>query len=88
MFTITATKTAARNGAGNIVAKGHGRQKTTRWDHSLSVDANLASGAGALLNLLTTPQQQAKVRHPSGAQRVRVERLSDAGGRQRFNIDV
>lgn len=88
MFRITVTKTAARNGSGNVVAKGHGRQKTTKWDHSKSVEANFGAAVGALLNLLASPEQQAKVRHPSGAQRVTVESLSQYGGKYRYSIDV
>lgn len=88
MFKITVEKKAATNGSGNVVAKGHGRQKTTKWDHSKSAEANFGAGVGALLNLLATPEQQAKVRHPSGAQRVRVESLSEYGGKFRYTIDV
>jgi hypothetical protein len=88
MFIIDVTQKANASGAGILVAKGHGKQKTTRLDHALSDDANRGAAVGALLNLLTTPEQQAKVRHPSGGQRVRVESLSDGGGKHRFTIDV
>lgn len=88
MLSIIVTKTAARNGAGNMVAKGHGRQKTTRYDHSKSIDHNFGAALGALVNLLTDDRQQAMIRHPSGAQRVTEESLSDNGGKRRFTINV
>lgn len=88
MFTITVTKTAARNGSGNVVAKGHGKQKTTRWDHSKSRDENMGAGVGALLDRLLTDEQRAKMRHPSARGRVRVESLSEYGGKERWHIDV
>lgn len=46
---ITTTKTSARNGAGNIVAKSRGKQKTTRYNHALSPDKNHAEAAANLI---------------------------------------
>lgn len=88
MFSITATKSSTGTGAGTVIAKGHGKQRTTRWDHSLSTEANFGAAVGTLLNVLTDPLQQAKVKHPSGRQRIKVESLSDAGGKCRYSIDV
>lgn len=88
MFSITTTYTSNAQGAGRVVAKGHGKQKTVPTNPAYSPDQNHAAACGALLNLLTTPLQQAKVKHPSGGQRVRVDSLSDAGGKRRFTIDV
>lgn len=88
MFKITVQKKAATNGSGNVVAKGHGRQKTTKWDHSHSAEWNFGAGVGALLDLLASDEQKAKLRHPSAKQRVRVESLSDFGGKFRYTIDV
>lgn len=88
MLNITVTKTAARNGSGNLVAKGQGKQRTTKWDHSKSADANFGAAAGALLNVLTDERQQAMLRHPSGGQRVHVKHLTDAGGKRRFSVNV
>ena len=88
MFRITLTQTANGSGAGIIVAKGHGRQRTHRIDHSKSQQWNEGAAAGLLANVLLDSEQQSKVRHPSGGQRVRVESLSDAGGRNRYTIDV
>lgn len=85
---ITANYTSNASGAGVIVAKGAGRQKTTRIDLAKSPDANFGSAVGALLNVLTDDRQQGMLRHPSGAQRVKVERLSGFGGKQRFTIEV
>lgn len=88
MFTITTTKTTTPTGAGRVVAKGHGKQRTVNWDHSKSADANFGAAAGALLNVLTDDRQQAMLRHPSGGQRVRVTPLTEAGGRHRFEVNV
>lgn len=88
MLTITTTYTSNAKGAGRVVAKGHGKQRTVPTDMAYSPDQNHAAAAGALLNILTTPQQQAKVLHPSGGQRVRVQSMSDAGGKRKFSIDV
>lgn len=88
MFSITTTQSSNASGAGIIVAKGHGKQRTTRIDHAKSDDANRGAAVGALLDVLASPEQQAKLRHPSGKQRVRVKSLSDAGGKHRWTIDV
>lgn len=88
MFTITTTQTSNASGTGVIVAKGHGKRRTTRIDHSKSDDQNRGAAVGALLNILCDERQQAMLRHPSGAQRVTVEALSDAGGKHRWTINV
>lgn len=88
MITLTTTVTANASGRAQVVAKGHGKQRTISLDHALSDEANRAHAAGALLDVLTTPRQQAMLRHPSGGQRVRVKSISDGGGRHRWTIDV
>lgn len=88
MFSITVTKSSNANGAGVLVAKGAGKQRTTKYDHSKSTDANFGAAAGTLLDVLADDRQRAKIKHPSGGQRVRVEHLSDNGGKRRFSIDV
>jgi len=88
MFTITTTQSSNASGAGIITAKGHGKQRTVRLNHGKSDDANRGAAVGALLNVIASPEQQAKVRHPSGGQRVRVQSISDGGGRHRWNIDA
>ena len=88
MFTITTTQTSTANGAGRIVAKGHGKQRTVPVNLGMSDEWNRGAAVGALLNILADARQQAMVRHPSGAQRVKVESLSDAGGKYRFAIDI
>lgn len=88
MFSITVTKSSNANGAGVLVAKGAGKQRTTKYDHSKSIDANFGAAAGTLLDVLVDDRQRAKIKHPSGGQRVRVEHLSDNGGKRRFSIDV
>lgn len=88
MLSIITTQTSNASGAGVIVAKGHGRQKTTRVDHAKSDEQNRAAACGALVNVLTDDRQQAMLRHPSGGQRVRVDYLSDGGGKHRWTINV
>lgn len=88
MFTITTTHTANASGRAQVVAKGHGKQRTVSLDHGKSDDANRGAAVGALMDVLTTPEQQAKLRHPSGGQRVRVESLTDGGGKHRWTVNV
>ena len=84
MFTITTTQHD-----GKVTAKGAGRQRTVPVDHSKRMgEAQHAVAVGALLNVLTDERQQAMLRHPSGGQRVKVESLSDAGGKYRWTINV
>lgn len=88
MFSIITSMQHTSTGTPKVLAKGHGRQKTISYDHSMSHEANYGAAAGALLNLLTDERQQAMVKHPSGGQRVHMDSLSDAGGKVRFTIDV
>lgn len=85
---IIVRQSSNASGAGILVAKGHGRQKTTRLDHAKSDDANFGAAAGALVNLLTDERQQSMLRHPSGGQRVQEHHLSDFGGGRRYIINV
>jgi hypothetical protein len=73
MFTITTAHTSNASGRSQVVAKGHGKQRTVSVDFSKSDDYNDGAAVGALLAVLASPEQQAKVRHPSGAQRVRYD---------------
>lgn len=89
MFSITTTQTATKSGAGRIVAKGHGKQRTVAVDHSKTQgEAQHAQAVGALLDTMLDDKQRAKMRHPSAAQRVRVLSLSDAGGKFRWSVNV
>jgi hypothetical protein len=88
MFSIITTVTSNASGRAQVKATGHGRQKTISLDHSKSDAWNRGAACGALLNLLTTDEQQAKLRHPSGGQRVQEHALSDGGGKHRFVINV
>jgi UDP-N-acetyl-D-mannosaminuronic acid transferase (WecB/TagA/CpsF family) len=84
MFSITTTQAN-----GKIVAKGHGKQRTVSVDHSKSMgEAQHAVAVGALLDVLASPEQQAKILHPSGGQRVSRECVSDAGGKWKWSISV
>ena len=52
MTTITTVVKSSANGAGVVLAKGAGRQKSTRFDHSLSIPANHGAAAGNLAKVL------------------------------------
>ena len=88
MFTITATHTSNASGRAQVVAKGHGKQRTVSLDHRKNPDVNRAAAVGALLDVLVTPQQRAKLLHPSAKGRIRTVALSDFGGKERWTIDV
>ena len=88
MFTIVTLHTSNASGRAQIRATGHGKQKTISLDHGASDDRNRAHAVGALLDPMLTPVQRAKMRHPSAASRVRVESLTDGGGKHRWTIDV
>lgn len=88
MFSITTQHTSNASGAGVIVAKGHGKQRTIRVDHSKSDDFNRGAALGALLNVLTDDRQRAMLKHPSAKSRVSVESLTDGGGKHRWSVDV
>ena len=85
---ITATVSSAPSGAGKIVAKCNGKQKSTRTDLGKSVNGNFGAAVGALLDTMLTPEQRSKMLHPSAKGRCVVESLSDAGGKQRWTIAV
>ena len=87
MFTITATKTNV-NGTPKVVAKGHGKQRTLPWDLSKSADFNYGAAVGTLLKNLVDERQKSMLLHPSAKARVKVESLSEAGGKVRFAINV
>lgn len=86
MFTIRTKHTSNASGRGQVIAKGHGRQRTVSWDHSRSSDANHALATGALLNVLADERQQAILRHPSGGQRVQWEHNDDGSIKWTVNV--
>lgn len=72
MLNITATQhNHPTTGACKVTANGKGRQRTVPYDYGLSPEANQAAAVGALLNVLLTDREKAKILHPSGGQRVR-----------------
>lgn len=87
MFTIVTTHTSNASGRAQVVAKGHGKQRTVSLDYSKSHDFNRGSALGALLDVLCDDRQKAMLRHPSGGQRVTVESLG-VGGKHRWTINV
>lgn len=88
MLNVTVTHTNRQSGAPVIVAKANGKQRTVPVDLSKSNDANRGAAVGTLLAVLLDDRQKAMLMHPSAKQRVRVESLSDAGGKYRFNVNV
>lgn len=88
MFNITTVQSSTPTGAGKVTAKAMGKQRTVRVDHSRTPEANHAAAVGALMAVIATPEQKAKVLHPSGGQRVRYDFVSDFGGKMRWNIDA
>ena len=83
MFTITTSV----NNAGNITAKGHGKQRTVKPTHG-NADGDHGAAVGALLNVLCDDEQKAKLRHPSAKQRVRVDSTFEPYASARWTIDV
>lgn len=81
MFTVrTKYHTHANTGKGSITAKCNGKQRTVSYDHARGIQANHAAAAGAVLDVLTTSKQQAKLRHPSARQRVTVATFNNGTG--------
>lgn len=85
---ITTTQGSNANGTTTVTAKAHGKQRTIKSDPALSTEVNHATAVGTLANVLLDDRQQAMLRHPSGGQRVRVEVISDGGGKMRWGINV
>lgn len=85
MFTIRTEYRTDASGKGKVTAKAHGKQRTVNYNHGASVNVNHASAAGALLNVLADDRQQAKVRHPSGGQRVHMSVIDEG---RNWYIDV
>jgi hypothetical protein len=88
MFTITTLHTSNASGRAQVRATGHGKQRTISLNHALSDEQNRAHAVGTLLDTMLTPEQRAKMQHPSAKGRVRVESLTDGGGKHRWTIDV
>jgi hypothetical protein len=88
MLTITTVQSSTPTGAGKVTAKAGGKQRTVRVGHARSTEANHAAAVGALMAVIATPEQRAKVLHPSGGQRVRYDFVSDFGGKMRWFIDA
>lgn len=88
MISIITTVTSNASGKGQVVAKGHGKQRTIALDHSKSDVWNRATAMATLFGVIATPEQRAKVLHPSGGQRVRMEWLTDGGGKHRWTLNV
>lgn len=80
MLTITTTMSNNTKGR-TVVAKGHGKQRTIAWDNHRTADYNNGRAVGALLGVLVNAEQAAKLLHPSGRQRIRVDG-------NRWTIDV
>jgi nicotinate-nucleotide pyrophosphorylase len=73
-------------GATRIMATGGGKQRTVDIDPRYSVETNHVMAAGQVANLVLNAEQQAKIHHPSGRQRVRVEKV--APGKRVIHVNV
>lgn len=71
----TEYKTDAKGG--RITAKGKGKQRTIAVDPRYTLDSNHYLAASALGNVILDAEQQSKIHHPSGRQRVRFEGDTD-----------
>jgi hypothetical protein len=85
MFTV---RTAYTKGGNSVTAKGNGKQRTVKVSPNGPADRDHGAAVGALLNVLLSPEQQAKVRHPSGKQRVRVFTTGEPYAPARWTIEV
>lgn len=83
MYTITTSVSKT----GSIVAKGHGKQRTVKPSRG-HADGDHGAAVGTLLNVLLDKRQQAKLRHPSGGQRVRVISTFEPYAPAHWRIDV
>jgi hypothetical protein len=88
MFTVTTVQSSTPSGAGKVTAKCNGKQRSVRVDNARTPEQNHAAAVGAVLDILTTSEQQAKLRHPSGGQRVRYDFVSEFGGKMKWSISV
>jgi hypothetical protein len=88
MIRITTTVISGPNGRPQVRATGEGRTRTHNTDLSKSDAWNRGAAAGTLLAVLATPEQKAKILHPSGGQRIAQTSLSEGGGKYRFAINV
>lgn len=75
-------------GKATVTAKAAGKQRTVPYDHARTGDANHGAAAGTLLNVLLDKKQQAKLRHPSGKQRVTFDQRPGERGKRRWTFDV
>lgn len=90
MFEIVTQYRPTSAGAGRIVAKGHGKQKTVPINHALSTEGKHGAAVGALLDPMLTPRQRAMLRHPSARARVTREHFVTRANKAavRWTIDV
>lgn len=86
MITVTTTYTTTATGAGRIVAKAQGKQRTVTYDPALSVKANHGGAAGTLLNVLLDARTQAMLRHPAGHNLI--THMGFDNGVHKFNVEV
>lgn len=85
MFTFQ-TKTNKTNRGVTVTARCKGKQRTIPWDDRHGIHYNHMAAVGTLANLVMTKEQQAKVIHPSGRQRVTQVVLNDGTGTVTMNV--
>lgn len=76
MFNVITTRTSAPSGAGRVIAKGRGKQRTHKWDLSKSADWNHGTAAGTLLLALGHDDSDWPITHDS----------DDSGNRHVFTV--
>lgn len=82
MTNITTTYTTNSKGAGRIVAKGAGKQKTVPYNHERTPGQNHGDAAGELLKTLVRPDRRGFL--------MQTAKVSDdlEHGRMRFTISL
>lgn len=86
----TTYHTNPTTGAGKVTAKALGKQRTVSYNHDGGQDVSHGAAVGAVLDAVLDDRQKAMLRHPSGANRVRVKMQDDTNGFPylRWSIDV
>jgi hypothetical protein len=85
MFTVSTTLVRNSRGA-SIRATCKGKQSTYPLVDTDSIRRGTGAAAGMVLAKVLSPEQRAKVLHPSGAQRVTVMTFNDGSGK--VNVTV
>jgi hypothetical protein len=78
---ITTTYGANKDGAGRIVAKGAGKQKTVPYNHERTPGENHGDAAGELIKTLVSPERRGFLKETA--------KVVDLGnGKMRFTVSL